>query len=490
MSQDEPERARPDAKPEAGAEQGPSARAPGYLSGADAQLRHTLRTPLNHIIGYSELLLEEARERGLEEMVADLQNIQTAGKELLTLFNDLFNPVAVEPGTAETALETPAESSTKASDDDAPGTERASDAGIPDARLLVVDDNQHNRDIVCRLLKRERYEVSTAENGAQALEQIKTQPPDLVLLDVMMPVMDGIEACKRMKDDPDTRLIPVVIMTALGQVDDRVRAIQAGADDFLTKPVNRGELLARIQTSLRLKHTVDHKLDRLKGAQEYLARFVPQSVVRQLEENPDAPELEKTDQDMSALFVDVTGYTRLSENMRQTADFMVEKYFSRYLDSIHDNGGDVTETSGDGLMVVFPGTDPKEHAVKAVHAALEILQKTAELNEQLKGVFDPISVHIGINSGIALIGPTKYEGASGVRWTYTALGPAINLASRIAGVAEGGMICVGPETARRIEGAFATKEIGKRQLKNVKGEVMIHQVIEETSTSRHASRAV
>jgi class 3 adenylate cyclase len=313
------------------------------------------------------------------------------------------------------------------------------------------------------------------------LERIKTQPPDLVLLDVMMPVMDGIEACTRLKDDPDTRLIPIVIMTALGQVEDRVRAIQAGADDFLTKPVNRDELLARIQTSLRLKETVEKKMGTLRGGQEYLARFVPQSVIRMLEENPEAPVLEKTDQDMSAMFVDVSGYTKLSESMRQTADFMVEKYFSRFLDCIHAHEGDVTETSGDGLMVIFPGADPKDHAMKAVNAALEIMQKTAELNAQLQGVFDPVSVHIGINSGIALIGPTKYEGASGVRWTYTALGPVVNLAARIAGVAEGGAILVGPETARRIEGDLPTKEIGKRQLKNVKDEVALYQVTEDAN---------
>jgi adenylate cyclase len=475
MSKNGPEHERPETIPAPSGEQARTARAPAYLSGADANLRHTLRTPLNHIIGYSELLLEEAKERGLEDMVADLQNIHTAGKELLALFNELFNPTAVDTGTADTALEAPAESPMKGLSDDALRTEHPSDASAVSAHLLVVDDNENNRDIVSRLLEREGYEVSTAENGAQALERIKAQPPDLVLLDVMMPVMDGIEACKRMKDDPESRLIPVVIMTALGQVEDRVKGIEAGADDFLTKPVNRGELLARIQTSLRLKEAVQQKVDKLKGAQEYLAKFVPQSVMRQLEENPEA-ELKRTDQDMSALFVDVSGYTKLSEDMRQTADFMVEKYFSRYLDSIHAHGGDVTETSGDGLMVIFPANDPREHALNATKAALEILQKTEELNTQLKGIFDPIAVHIGINSGIALIGPSKYEGASGARWTYTALGPAVNLAARIAGVAEGGMICIGPETARRIAGQFTTKEIGKRELKNVKGEVMIYEV--------------
>ena len=349
------------------------------------------------------------------------------------------------------------------------------------AKILVVDDEEKNVKLMEAMLLPRGYEIVKAYNGEEALQQVEKESPDLILLDVMMPVINGFDVCKKLKDNTETRLIPIVIMTALDAVEDRVKGIEAGADDFLTKPVNRDELLARIQTSLRLKQAMQKKLDTLKGAQEYLARFVPQSVIRMLEENPDAPVLEKTDQDMSALFVDVSGYTKMSENMRQTADFMVEKYFSRYLDCIHAHEGDVTETSGDGLMVIFPAADPKEHAIKAVKAALEILQRTNELNEQLKGIFDPISVHIGINSGIALIGPTKYDGASGARWTYTALGPAVNLAARIAGVAEGGMILVGPETARRIEGYFGTKEIGKKQLKNVKHEVMIYQVMGEAN---------
>ena len=476
MIEDDPGRERPDAGPTAHRKQGATPSTPAYLSGSDARLRHTLRTPLNHIIGYSELLLEEAKERGLEDMVADLRNIHTAGKELLVLMNELFNPAAVETGSSAPILDTVESPVAEGPSEVNPDNQGISAEDMPHTHLLVVDDNQNNRDIVSRLLEREGYTTSQAENGLQAIELLTSEPVDLILLDVMMPVMDGIEACKRLKDDPETRLIPVVIMTALGQVEDRVRAIRAGADDFLTKPVNRAELLARIQTSLRLKETVEQKMDTLKGAQEYLARFVPQSVIRQLEENPEAPGLEKTDQDMSALFVDVSGYTKLSESMRQTADFFIEKYFSRFLDSIHVNQGDVTETSGDGMMVIFPDNDAREHARKAVKAALEILQQTDELNTQLKGIFDPISVHIGINSGIALIGPTKYEGTSGSRWTYTALGPAVNLAARIAGVAEGGMILVGPETARRVEGAFGVREFGKRQLKNVKGEVMIYQV--------------
>jgi CheY-like chemotaxis protein/class 3 adenylate cyclase len=450
--------------------------APAHLFGADATLRHAVRTPLNHIIGYVELLLEDARDRGLDEFVTDLQKIRKAGKELLELINNLFDPQAICPESPQPALDPPSKRAGDVAQEAGPGVQREADGTTPQHRVLVVDDNADNRAIVARLLAREGYRVSTAENGAQALERVKDEPVDLILLDVMMPVMDGIEACRRLKDAPETGLIPVVIMTALGQMEDRVRGIQAGADDFLTKPLNRDELLARIQTSLRLKHAVDTKLDHLKGTQEYLARFVPQSVIRQLEEHPEAPEIEKTDQDLSAMFVDVSGYTRLSENMRQAADFMIEKYFSRYLDSIHTHGGDVTETSGDGLMAVFPGHDPVEHAVQAAAAALEILHKTDELNVQLEGIFDPILVHIGINSGIALIGPSKFEGVSGTRWTYTALGPAVNVAARIAAIAEGGMICVGAETARRVEGRFTIRDIGRRPLKNIRGDVMIYQI--------------
>lgn len=449
--------------------------AAAQVAAAQAKLRHELRTPLNHIIGYSELLIDEARERGLDDLVPDLQNIRTAGSELLALINSVLNADrAAGLDVASDAVYATAPPK------DAAVPKRAAAASSSEsvqAQVLVVDDNEKNRDIVARLLEREAYGVRTAEDGAEALKAVAANPTDLILMDVMMPVMDGIEACRRLKDDAATRLIPVIIMTALGQVEHRIRGIRAGADDFLTKPVSRDELLARIETSLRLKQTVDEKLDRLRGAQDYLAKFVPQSVIRSLEAHPEAPVLERTDQDMSALFVDVSGYTRLSEKMRQTADFMVEKYFSRFFDTIHANGGDVTETSGDGMMVVFPGDDAAGHAVAAVSAAVAIQQKTAELNRQLAGIFEPIAVHIGINSGIALIGPTKYEGTSGVRWVYTALGPAVNLAARIAGVAGEGMICIGPETERRLGGRFETRPLGPQRLKNVSGEVMVHQVV-------------
>src|SRR2546427_10369472 len=160
-------------------------------------------------------------------------------------------------------------------------------------------------------------------------------------------------------------------------------------------------------------------------------------------------------------------------------NLIVECYFSSFLDCIHTNGGDINETAGDGLMVIFADADPQHHARKAVQAALEMVQRAAPLGEQFQGTFGSIAVHAGINSGLALVGPTKLEGATGTRWTYTASGSVTNVAARIAALSEGGTVLISAETAWRVAGLFSMKEIGKRQLKNVKEEVLIYQVLGE-----------
>jgi len=199
----------------------------------------------------------------------------------------------------------------------------------------------------------------------------------------------------------------------------------------------------------------------LQHVRDHLTKFVPQTVMRLIEANPTAPEMEKKERDVSVLFVDISSYARLSESLqREQVNSIVERYFSGFLDCIHANEGDINETAGDGLMVIFTDADGQRHARRAVQTALELLDRTAQLNAQLTGM-TPIAIHIGINSGPALVGPTKLEGASGTRWTYTALGQVTNVAARIAALGEAGAILVGPETARRIVGLFSiTKLVG------------------------------
>jgi DNA-binding response OmpR family regulator len=346
------------------------------------------------------------------------------------------------------------------------------------ATILVVDDEARNVRLMEAILAPRGYTVVTAYNGEEALQQVQSQRPDLILLDVMMPGMNGFEVCRSLKDNANTCLIPVVIMTALGQTEDRIKGIEAGADDFLTKPVNRDELLARIRTSLRLKRAIDQQVSLLQNVQEHLVKFVPQSVTRLIAANPETPELEKKEQDVSVLFVDISGYARLSELLpREDMNRIIERYFSSFLDCIHTNGGDINETAGDGLMVIFADAEPRHHARKAVQAALEMVQRVAPLEAQIQGTWGPIAVHIGINSGLALVGPTKLQGATGTRWTYTASGSVTNIAARLATLGEGGMVLVGPETARRIAGCFRIQEIGQRQLKNISEEMLVYRIL-------------
>src|SRR5215831_7195008 len=222
------------------------------------------------------------------------------------------------------------------------------------SKILIVDDESFNVDYLEQELEDLGYITMNARNGREALEKVALEAPDLILLDIMMPVMDGLTVCRILKEDDETRLIPIVIMTALDSINDRIKGIEAGADDFLTKPVDERELLARIQTTLRLKHTVDRKLSELRRVKDHFAKFVPEAVKRLVAANPEAPELAKQERDVSVLFLDISGYARLSEQLAPAMlNTLVERYFSTFLDRIHDSGGDINETAGDGFMAIF-----------------------------------------------------------------------------------------------------------------------------------------
>jgi len=334
------------------------------------------------------------------------------------------------------------------------------------AKILVVDDNEPNLTLIRVILRRHGYDSHLARSGEEALQQVVAAPPDLIILDVMMPGMDGIEVCRRLKDDAETRLVPIVIMTALNQPEDKIRGIEAGADDFLTKPVNQAELMARVRTALKLKQTIDHKVRDLVQIKEHLAKFVPLTVRRLVEANPEAPELEKRERDVSVLFLDVSGYTHLSQQLTPEAlNTLVERYFSTFLARIQEAGGDINETAGDGFMAIFHDADAHVHAIKAARTALALLAATAALNQDNRE--QPLAMHIGLNSGLALVGSTRFEGLQGPRWTFTASGPVTNLAARLGAAAAPGIILVGPETAQRIDAGFVLDSLGPQALKNL-----------------------
>jgi len=206
-----------------------------------------------------------------------------------------------------------------------------------------------------------------------------------------------------------------------------------------------------------------------------LAKFVPQRVRELIEASPEAPSLDKRETDVSVLFADITGYTRLSSRLAPDAlDALVERYFGAFLDEIVKHGGDVNETAGDGLMVIF---HEGEHARAAVATARAIHARTRELNAELARHADPLAMHVGVNTGPALLGATKIEGRAGTRWTYTASGLTTNIAARLAALASGGELMVSEETWARLGGADDAEDLGVQPLKNVERPVRVFRLL-------------
>jgi class 3 adenylate cyclase len=157
---------------------------------------------------------------------------------------------------------------------------------------------------------------------------------------------------------------------------------------------------------------------------------------------------------------------------------MIQDYFSAFLEIIRAHHGDVNETAGDGLMVIFQSEgSPARHALNAAGAAFRLLARVAQLNQEFTGTYPPVTIHVGINSGPALVGATKLDAAGGGRWTFTASGPTTNLAARIAGLTRGGEVKIGPETAVRIQDRYVLEDVGEHELKNVAQPVRVYRLV-------------
>lgn len=218
------------------------------------------------------------------------------------------------------------------------------------------------------------------------------------------------------------------------------------------------------------------KVELLEQMKIHLGKFVPESVKRLIEKAPETPALEKRDRDVTVLFLDIAGYTGLSErNSREQMNTLVERYFSSFLDAIYKHNGDINETAGDGLMILFQNEDPVQNATSAVHTALAIQQQANAMNRTAANL-EPIIINIGINSGIAAVGSTRFEGLIGERWTYTASGPVTNIAARLAELAIQGEIYLGEETAIRVKDLFQLECLGTHHVKNVHEPIVAYQV--------------
>ncbi|AXI54189.1 Adenylate cyclase 2 (plasmid) [Pseudoseohaeicola sp. NH-UV-7] len=289
------------------------------------------------------------------------------------------------------------------------------------ARLLIVDDNKVNRLLLSRSVEMLGYDASVAENGRIAMEQLRAAPFDLLLLDIEMPEMDGFEVLEAIKLDPDLRDIPVIVTSSVEGVENIVRCIELGAEDYLAKPVNRVLLQARLTSSLEKKRLRDEQKVLLK-------RFATREVAQDLQDSGFA--LGGRRVNASVLFCDIRGFTALSENQppEDTIE-LLNIYYTLMFEAVDCNGGIVTLMIGDGLMVLFGAPQPLDDpAQSAVSAARDMLAMMAEFNlERVAGGKAEIRIGIGIATGEVVAG---YAGTQ-ERATYTCIGDKVNLAARL-----------------------------------------------------------
>ncbi len=509
-----------------------------------AQLRHELRTPLNHIIGYTEMLIEDGEQATL---APQLRAVLDDAQALLALINELLGPAAA--GSLESAqhlatqlmppLERIIATSRKVREQllSAGAEEAAKDAGringaaehlatlvkgglaqrvseraaakatpdVPAAAdhvasagagvILVVDDNPENREMLSRRLSREGYEVLGAAGGTEALATLGSAAVDLVLLDVMMPDINGYEVLKRLKADERLRDIPVLMISSLDEEESVARCIELGADDFLPKPFSPVVLRARVSACLDRKRLRDQ--ERVHAAEleewnrtlesrvqegvanvERLGRlkrfFSPQLAELIVAGGADDP-LRTHRRQVTVVFLDLRGFTSFAETAEpEELMGVLREYHAAMGDLILAHEGTLERFTGDGMMIFF--NDPVEvpdHAARAVRMAVAMRERVAGLAAGWKKQGWDLALGVGIAQGYATIGAIGFEG----RWDYGAIGTVTNLAARLCGEASGGQILVTSRLAGAVEDMVETEEVGALTLKGLLKPVPAHNVV-------------
>jgi class 3 adenylate cyclase len=236
------------------------------------------------------------------------------------------------------------------------------------------------------------------------------------------------------------------------------------------KNVELEKALDELRTAMR-------KVEILEGIKANLSKFVPNTVSRLIEKSPNGEMPGSKEQDVSVLFLDIEAYTKICERLGdEEMNDIIEKHFSAFMDAIYANDGDVNETAGDGLMVLFMDEDKVQNALGAVRTALKIREDTIKIGRECSSLYRPLEINMGINSGPAFVGAAKFDSYTGSRWTYTARGSITNVAARIGAQAKGGKVFLSPTTAARVKDHFTLSPLGKFTLKNVSEEVEIYEV--------------
>lgn len=349
-------------------------------------------------------------------------------------------------------------------------------------RILVVDDIKYNVTMLAAHLRAKGYTILEACDGAAAVEIAGRELPDLVLLDVNMPEMDGLEACQTLKSKPETRMIPVIMVTANSETQDIVRGFEVGADDYLIKPYNYMELLARVRSMLRIRDAqarlvqVNAQLDELNRHLEDKVRdqvaelervnrlrrfFSPQIVDSIVAGKHDV--LKEHRSEVTVVFLDLRNFTGFAQSASPSEVIETIREFHRTVGPvIFKYRGTLERFTGDGIMVFLGDPEPMpDHPLQAVRMAIEIRDRVEALRAGWAAKGYDLGLGLGVATGEASLGTIGFEG----RLDYAAIGTVTNLAARLCSQAKGGQILIAEATVGRLDNTVATRHCGDTRLK-------------------------
>ncbi|MBN1964649.1 MAG: response regulator [Anaerolineae bacterium] len=343
--------------------------------------------------------------------------------------------------------------------------------------ILVADDSADNRQLIDDVLRVRGFNTFFARDGKEALELVDNLRPDLIILDINMPEIDGFEVCAQLKSNAATRQIPVLMLTALADIENRVKGLGLGADDYVTKPFSPRELIARVNTRLRLKGEADELRATQEQIRKTFERFVPANVVETLLKNPDLVELGGHVQDVTILFADMEGFTTAAEHADPVQLLEVLNHYHRLLvDNVMGQEGTLDKFIGDGIMALFnTPLKQEDHALRAVRAALNIRAELPELHKNFEPLFR-LNVNVGIHSGEAIVGNI----GTADLMDYTALGDTVNVASRLQALSENGDILITEAVYRQLREHIIVEDLGPQPIRGRKGMVNVYQVLDRT----------
>jgi len=342
-------------------------------------------------------------------------------------------------------------------------------------RILVVDDQRTIAEMTAGLLRNLGHEVQIALDGESALAQLRDGPFDLVVCDIMMPGMDGYEVCRRLRADPATTLLPVVLVTSADPQAERIKGIEAGADDFLAKPVNWAELFGRVKRLLRVKALQDEikdlnakleqrvraqveQLQRLGRLKRFFSRQVAEAIVAGGEGL-----LKPHRREITAVFLDLRGFTAFTDRADPEEVLeLLRAYHATLGRTVDEFGGTLEHFAGDGVMIFFNDPFPVERpAERAVRMAARLQEAFKPIAQAWEGLGREVGLGIGIAQGDATLGVIGFE----QRWEYAAIGNVPNLAARLCSEARAGEIIVDAQVEREIGDIAEVQPIGPLALR-------------------------